>query len=673
MKRFKNGKEYISTDEYTREFKKFYLDKVGYVDDHIIHYLLNYYNVPKTKFGGITFYLKEFVDRVRGKIDFIETFKGIVDYICEYDIIKDINKNNKSYKTESIKRIKISEEKYYKLFEGASFTKNDNNTINLSIDSNQDDASNNDIDTRMFGTKQDILYGDNTLNKRSVNLNDKFNNLYNLLLAYQSIIDYAENGFNGNLQLDYLDNGVKNKIVQFQNNNDAEGLKQWATNAYDRNYQILMGISDKKIRASGETDNTKKIGRYNKIRIQGTNVYCLALFTMNGFELSDAIKHGALRQNGKTDELLGIDPSSRKTIQSLSRGKKAFDRINVTYDNKFNYDIKNNFSYAGDKDHYKQSYKSKDDYSSVNQFLDKSIMYANYALKQENFRPDYIVAAPSSSEFNKYYCINLSRKIGVPFVENFFKRNLINVVLDEEQMIKDNLSELDIMRLKKDVLSAMHGEISSYAKVPINNFFEKYKDILTQISIGKNSREKISEGVIKNSLYIYIYNALKEKPNEETKNVYKLLLNKMINNEIKFANSSSLDTNHIINEIMKRIKLNIGKKIFLQLLEEVDLILKQYETKIQEGFQINMSQFKIVKIEKRFRKYLNNVYVISDEMMNNDDELFTRYQNSKYLIFDEDINSGATLKLVIDALQDKLQNSQQNIMCLVNAYSSEGK
>ena len=673
MKRFINNKEYISTDEYVREFKKCYLDKVGYVDEHIIHFLLNYYKVPSIKFHGITFYLKEVVDRVRGKIDFIETFKGIVDYICEYDIIKDINKNNKSYKTESIKRIKISEEKYYKLFEGASFTKNDDNTINLSIDSKQDDASNNDIDTRIFGTKKDILYGDNTLNKRSINLNDKFNNLYNLLLAYQSIIDYAENGFNGNLLLDYLDNGVKNKIVQFQNNNDSEGLKNWATNAYDRNYQILMGISDKKIRASVETDDTKKIGRYNKIRVQGTNVYCLALFTMNGFELSDAIKHGALRQNGKTDELLGIDPSSRKTIQSLSRGKKAFDRINVTYDNKFNYNIKNNFSYAGDKDHYKQSYKSKDDYSSVNQFLDKSIMYANYALKQENFIPDYIVAAPSSSEFNKYYCINLSRKIGVPFVENFFKRNLINVVLDEEQMIQDNLSETDIMRLKKDVLSAMHGEISSYAKIPINNFFEKYKDILTQISIGKNSREKFSEGVIKNSLYIYIYNALKEKPNEETKNVYKLLLNKMINNEIKFANSSSLDTNHIINEIMKRIKLNIGKKIFLQLLEEVDLILKQYENKIQEGFQINMSQFKIVKIEKRFRKYLNNVYVISDEMMNNDAELFTRYQNSKYLIFDEDINSGATLKLVIDALQDKLQNSQQNIMCLVNAYSSEGK
>jgi hypothetical protein len=97
MKRFINGKEYISVDEYVREFKKCYLDKVGYIDTHIVHYLLNYYKVPSTKFHGITFYLKEVVERIRYKMGFVETFSAISDYICEYDIIKDINKNNKRY------------------------------------------------------------------------------------------------------------------------------------------------------------------------------------------------------------------------------------------------------------------------------------------------------------------------------------------------------------------------------------------------------------------------------------------------------------------------------------------------------------------------------------------------------------------------------------------------
>ena len=158
-------------------------------------------------------------------------------------------------------------------------------------------------------------------------MNDRFNNLYNLLIAYQSVINYARNNFNGELQINNLDKGVASKINLFKNNNDAEGLEKWATTAYERVYQTLSGIAYKRGRINTVDDESKKIGRYNKIRVNGTNVFCIALFTMNGFELSDAIKHGALRQNGKTDELLGIDPSNRKTVQSLSRGKKSFDKI----------------------------------------------------------------------------------------------------------------------------------------------------------------------------------------------------------------------------------------------------------------------------------------------------------------------------------------------------------
>ena len=69
----------------------------------------------------------------------------------------------------------------------------------------------------------------------------------------------------------------------------------------------------------------------------------------------------------------------------------------------------------------------------------------------------------------------------------------------------------------------------------------------------------------------------------------------------------------------------------------------------------------------------NNVYIVADTNLNNNGELFKRYQNGKFLIFDEDINSGATLKCAIDALQEKLPNANnQNILCLVNAYSASG-
>ena len=57
----------------------------------------------------------------------------------------------------------------------------------------------------------------------------------------------------------------------------------------------------------------------------------------------------------------------------------------------------------------------------------------------------------------------------------------------------------------------------------------------------------------------------------------------------------------------------------------------------------------------------------------NNGELMKQYRNAKFLIFDEDISSGATLKLCIDALEEKIPDAnEKNIMCLVNAYSAKG-
>ena len=99
-----------------------------------------------------------------------------------------------------------------------------------------------------------------------------------------------------------------------------------------------------------------------------------------------------------------------------------------------------------------------------------------------------------------------------------------------------------------------------------------------------------------------------------------------------------------------------------------------YENKLENGYTLNLAQnrFKITEVDKSCRKYLTNVYIISDEVLNKNKELYTQYKNAKYLIFDEDINSGQTMRLTIDALADKTDVSSNNVMCLVNAYSSSG-
>ena len=137
----------------------------------------------------------------------------------------------------------------------------------------------------------------------------------------------------------------------------------------------------------------------------------------------------------------------------------------------------------------------------------------------------------------------------------------------------------------------------------------------------------------------------------------------------------SYDSKHIHNEVIKRINMKIGIKRFNDVLIEIQKLIKQYETQIIEsGYKLNFKtkKFKITKFPKRLRPFLHDVYIVADQYTNNG-KLLSRYKNGKFLIFDEDINSGATLKLAIDALEDKLATPDSSkILCLVNAQSSSG-
>ena len=68
---------------------------------------------------------------------------------------------------------------------------------------------------------------------------------------------------------------------------------------------------------------------------------------------------------------------------------------------------------------------------------------------------------------------------------------------------------------------------------------------------------------------------------------------------------------------------------------------------------------------------MKNVYVIANKELNKNYQLLKRYSNAKFLLFDEDINSGATLKILIDAMAShNIKESQ--ITCLVNSYYLNG-
>ena len=109
--------------------------------------------------------------------------------------------------------------------------------------------------------------------------------------------------------------------------------------------------------------------------------------------------------------------------------------------------------------------------------------------------------------------------------------------------------------------------------------------------------------------------------------------------------------------------------------EELDWMRRQSEYAIFSAkykLRFNLKRFKITSFKKMFRPFLSNLYIIADNYMSNG-ELMSRFKNAKFLIFDEDINSGATLKIVIDALEEKLpEQNSSNLLCLVNAFSNSG-
>ena len=585
------------------------------------------------------------------------------------------------------KVLKITETQYKTIIngldiinEGVDWSKNDNGSINFSINQNKDNNSNkgkNSVDTRVFGTKDDILRGkiltkNGNESGKSKSLEQNYKSKQAAIQFYQNVIEYVQNGRKGTIEeVPGLDTITLNSVKKWFNRGDSDNkiidaCKKSLNRISSEATQTFMTYN--RVSQSHNNDN---VPRYLTGIVPSTNVKYISLFSMTDFNFSDAIKHGTVRQNGNTDQILGIGEKDRRVD---ANGNLA--TIDVTYDGNIKPNIAQNFSLNNVQDkHYKQQFglNGEGGYSSVSQFLDKSVNYAAYALKQEKFSPDVIVSAPSSSKFNQYYCTNLSNKLGIPYISDFFKRNVINVrYANGEDLLDKGFSPKDIMEFESQAKNIAYNEIAYYVSEPIRNFLKQYETIFNNISLQKHSREKTSMKDVFDCTMIYAYKTIVNSLDNDL--VSEHLCKNFLSNQNKLY-QKSYDSSHIFNEVSLRIKTKIGQKVFNQVLMQTKELIEQYSDMLkQRGYKLrfNTKRFKITAFKKQFRPFLTNLYIIADEYMNNG-ELLKRYRNAKFLIFDEDINSGATLKIVIDALEEKLpEQSSNNIMCLVNAYSASG-
>ena len=581
-------------------------------------------------------------------------------------------------KDSSPKKIYIRESSILAL-EGIDWSVSDDGSISMSVNQRKDNNSNrgkNSVDTRVFGTKDDIMNG-KILSKKglpmgsSKSFEEDYSSKKAAITAYRNIIDWVQKGRNGNLELpDGLDKATRTAIGKwfdsgYSDNRIIDLCKKSITRIspeYDR-----LSMTHDRVTAS-EGDN---VARYITGIVPDTDVKYISLFSMTDFNFSDAIKHGTIRQNGNTDDLLG---SSKEDREKDANGN--YKVLDITYDNGITPDIARNFSLRGVRDgHFKQQYGLNGDggYTSVSQFLDKSVNYAAYALRKENFIPDFIVSAPSSSKFNEYYCRNLSNKLGIKYIGDFFRRNVINVrYADGKDLLSKGFSPKDVLEFESQAKNIAYNEIGYVVSEPMRRLIYGNPEVFGNISLEKHSRDKISIDEVFDCTMIYAYDTILESISGDSVSSH------MVKNFIRERRrlyTKSYDSRRIFNEVVFRIRTKIGLKVFDKVLTETAGLVSQYaETLKNNGYKLrfNLKRFKITSFKKMFRPFLSNLYVVADEYMT-DGELMGRFRNAKFLIFDEDINSGATLKIVIDALQEKLpEQSSRNLLCLVNAYSNSG-
>ena len=567
--------------------------------------------------------------------------------------------------------------------------------IDMSINTDNDDEYNlaqNNADTRVFGNKSMLDYTSNG----STTLREKYLILNITNKMYKKAINYAwykgrrriimptdeECSLNGQLRnfqagiVKKTRNNILKKVEEYTNAGDFQGLITWCNRKMkDRSLEDEINTNMYNRANDSEYDKTGKytnnIPRYNVGTVPGTNVKVIALFSMTDFNFSDAIKHGELRPTTNTEDILGFPTKNN---------------VPVTYDGGIPANVENNFSMlddGGNDDHFKKSYGYLDkNYTSVTQFIDKSIMYAAYALNKENYKPQFIIAAPSSSKFNAYYATNLSRKLGTAqYVEDFFQRNLINFTNEEGQMItekmrNDGVPEKLITDFQKTMENVALGEIADAVASPMRKLIKDNYRELSLISAERYSRQKVNMDILTRLVlkqsYSIIVKLIQNQKKEEISNVSKYLTEVFLSND-KYLYNNDL---YLMNEFRNRIKLKLGKKYFEQVIMQMYNLVVQYGNQLESGsgYKLKFNKpFKITKLSKYIRPYLTNMYVVADKNFNKNHELFTRYANGKFLIVDEDLNSGATLANVIRALQNVMPTqNQNNIVCLTNAYSSSG-
>lgn len=255
-----------------------------------------------------------------------------------------------------MRRIILTEEQFRKIFgEGVNYSNQDGNfLVNINQDTtDKGNLSGNFVDTRAFGDRNSILYGDGT-NNMNTNLSDTVLQRRAIITTMYNLINFIQSGRKGVIFTDKnLPSTTKKAVETWLKTLSDDEIINKATQT--KNDWLDTGKQKEGLYNRANTANYgEKIAKYTVFEIANTGVKCIALFSMRDFTFSDIVKNGELSPSNPNIK----NPEDYKLNQN--------GKIDVRYDNGVIPDIEQNFSLKNTNDwHYRTQYQLQGNESPV--------------------------------------------------------------------------------------------------------------------------------------------------------------------------------------------------------------------------------------------------------------------------------------------------------------------
>ena len=417
-------------------------------------------------------------------------------------------------------------------------------------------------------------------------------------------------------------------------------------------------------------DEKNRLSYYQAI-LPGTDVDVISLFSFSNFAGTEIIKANAISTAAKpVEQMYGTNPTDPNK-KRVSITWKGGDNLNP-------------------EDYFKEGN------SDGHRFIQLILSHAENVLRKINYIPNFIICVPSSAKFNENVIKALAQRFGCKSYEAFMVKNWLEYQMSDE----------DKQKIEKCLLYRKY----QYGETEYNATVGGFQNLVSR-AVGITFCRIVCSYIEKNNYIMTIINQNPELKSSVQNYILKIVLQKMCSNQnfYNFINNNNSikrtysDSNKVAKTYIAQFnKDKINKcidtiaqqalvafqdylptdnkkpikplQIDLNRIEWKDtevqmtsLVSSGYSINREEGsklsgddarplmvsvYIVNQQKYELTKDGQRLIKDLQAVPDMTGQL--NESEK-VEINNKRILVFDDDIDTGASMKLCVDSMENILQ------------------